>query len=111
MPLKDPIASKKYHQEYNKKNRDRITARRHGLTVEQYQDLITKQHGVCAVCYKPETTVHGSSKKIQPLAIDHNHTTGEVRGLLCAKCNTALGLLDESCERAQALISYLERFK
>lgn len=111
MPHKDPIKHKAYHAEYGKKNREKITARRHGLTLDQYQELLVKQHGVCAICLKSETIIHGASKKIAPLAIDHNHTTNTVRGLLCTKCNTALGLLDDSCERAQALINYLERSK
>ena len=100
-----------YHREYGRKHRDRITARRHGLTVEQHNGLILKQHGVCAICFKPEQTVHGSSGRTQPLSIDHDHLSGRVRGLLCSKCNTALGLLNESCELAQSLISHLERAK
>ena len=111
MPQKDKEAYRKYHQEYGKKNRARITARRYGLSIEDYNNLLIKQHGVCAICFKPETTIHGTSKRVQPLAIDHNKETGKVRGLLCSKCNTAIGLLDESCERAQALIAYLESFK
>jgi hypothetical protein len=110
MPHKDKEAGRKYHEAYGKKHRDRITAKRHGLSLEDYQDLLIKQHGVCAICLKPEVTVHGSSKKVQPLSIDHDHITNKVRGLLCSKCNTAVGLLDNSCERAQALIAYLERF-
>jgi hypothetical protein len=111
MPFKNVETGQKYHAAYGKKNRDRITARRHGLSLEEYQDLLIRQHGVCAVCFKAETTVHGVSKRIQPLSIDHNHLTGKVEGLLCSKCNTAKGLLDDSCERAQALINYLERSK
>lgn len=111
MPHKDRQKHLQYHKDYSRKHRDRITARRHGLTLEQYQELVFKQHGVCAICYKPETTIHAGSKQVQPLAIDHNHETKKVRGLLCSRCNTALGLLDESCERAQSLISYLERHK
>lgn len=111
MPHKDKEAYRKYHREYGLKHRDRITARRHGLTHKEYLELVTKQHGVCAICLKPESTVHGNSKKVQPLSIDHIHASGKVRGLLCSKCNTAVGLLDDSIERAQALIQYLEKFQ
>ena len=52
--------------------------------------MVEKQNGVCAICGNPETaTSHGT---IRRLSVDHDHETGEVRGLLCSKCNFALGL-------------------
>ena len=58
------------------------------LTVDEYETMLAKQDGVCAICRRPP------QKK--RLAIDHNHTTGKIRGLLCAGCNTALGRLESS---------------
>ena len=62
----------------------------YGVSLEEYDELFKKQNGVCAVCKRPETATHSSSKAILRLAVDHNHTTGEVRGLLCRTCNTKL---------------------
>ena len=62
--------------------------RSYGISVEQYNYLLKTQNGVCWICNEPN--VVGKS-----LNIDHDHKTGEVRGLLCGKCNTALGLLKE----------------
>lgn len=63
------------------------------LTEDEYNDLLKLQHGVCAICGKLETRKRGG--KIYRLAIDHNHKTGRIRGLLCARCNIKLGLLDD----------------
>lgn len=56
---------------------------KYGLTVQQFEDLVKKQDGKCAIC--------GQAK---PLNVDHNHETEIVRGLLCTRCNTTLGVLD-----------------
>lgn len=71
------------------------------LRVEQYNDLLQSQQGVCAICHK-ECTVKRS------LAVDHNHETGKIRGLLCSKCNQALGLLG-TIENLKNAITYLEK--
>ena len=113
MPYKDRKKQLQYFRDYGQKNRTAIRAKKlpktHGITQSDYLDILAKQHGVCAICKKAETTV--TRGHLQPLAVDHDHLTNQIRGLLCIKCNTALGLLDDSCERAQALISYLETSK
>ncbi len=58
--------------------------RRYGITAEQYQELLEKQNHCCTVCLK-----HQDSFKFR-LAVDHNHKTGAVRGLLCINCNHRL---------------------
>lgn len=64
---------------------------RYGLTIEDYNVLVEKQNGLCAICGLPEKTIRGG--KLLPIAIDHNHRSGEIRGLLCQSCNRAIGLL------------------
>jgi hypothetical protein len=68
---------------------------RYGITLEEYNQKLEKQQEVCAICHCPETT---KTKKgaISALAVDHDHTTGEIRGLLCRTCNTALGKFRDS---------------
>ena len=72
----------------------------YGLSREDYQRLLIAQNGLCAVCdEKPE----------RRLCVDHCHATGEVRGLLCSNCNTALGLFADDPERMWAAVLYLLR--
>ena len=89
---------------------------RYGLTPLQYNRLFTAQNGVCAICGQPETA-RQKSGKIQRLSIDHNHkccpgkrSCGRcVRGLLCVRCNIALGSLSDDVTRMYAMISYITR--
>lgn len=71
-----------------------------GMSFEDYADRLVKQNGVCAICYRKD--------KSRSLAVDHCHTTGKIRGLLCAPCNRSLGAFGDSVERLQAAIRYLE---
>lgn len=75
--------------------------RMHGLTVEQFAGMAAEQRNACAIC----GTIPPS---IADLVIDHNHHTGEVRGLLCLACNTGLGLLKDSPDVLDAALAYLE---
>ena len=61
-----------------------------GITKVEYNELLEKQKGVCALC--PAT----DSGDGRPLFVDHCHETGRVRGLLCKQCNTAIGLLGDN---------------
>ncbi len=57
--------------------------KRYGITVEQYDAMLRQQNGLCAIC--------GRAPKRFRLAVDHDHETGEIRGLLCTRCNLGLG--------------------
>jgi hypothetical protein len=72
----------------------------YGLTAEQHRWLVEQQNGVCAICKQPSR---------RALCVDHCHATRQVRGLLCDKCNTALGLLDDDAGRMLAAVAYLDR--
>jgi len=76
-----------------------------------YDILLLAQNSVCAICYKLESI--GSYVKGQPkrLAIDHNHKTGYVRGLLCHSCNVSIGSMNDSIELLQSAITYLKRYE
>ena len=72
---------------------------KYGLTVDEYIQMIEAQGGLCAICSNPEP--RGS------LCVDHDHATGAIRGLLCHRCNTAVGLFQDSVEYCQAAADYL----
>lgn len=75
--------------------------RAYGLEPSDFSDLLAKQNGVCAICGGQP---NGPGKRLH---VDHCHTSKAVRGLLCAKCNTALGLLDDNPDRLEAAAAYL----
>lgn len=79
---------------------------RYGITVEEYDVLFEKQSGVCAICDKPENLTKDG--KLHMLAVDHNHETLQVRGLLCMNCNTRLGYF-EGKNLLSRMVSYLMR--
>ena len=74
-------------------NRRSYLKRTFGITVEEYDEMFRRQHGRCAICCRPPT--EGIS-----LHVDHDHVTGEVRGLLCFRCNNALV---EFCDRLEVI--------
>ena len=89
-------ANPDYFKQYNKKNkkkldhmaRERAYAKKYGITIQDYESLLQKQDGKCAICLSPP-------KRFR-LAVDHDHKTGGIRGLLCAPCNrTLIGRLDD----------------
>lgn len=73
----------------------------YGMTLEQYDEMLSHQDGVCAVC-KSQCVVGIR------LAVDHDHATGRIRGLLCVKCNRGIGSFDDDPERLIAASRYLD---
>lgn len=78
----------------------------YGLTVEEYEKLLSSHQGVCAICGEQETAVYNG--KIKRLAIDHNHETGEVRGILCDRCNRGLGFFRNSSQLLLNAARYID---
>lgn len=100
------LANPEKMRAYTRKSQRRLVLQGHGLTFQQYEAMVAAQDGVCAVCRLPETTVVNG--RVIDLAIDHCHTTGVVRGLLCSGCNKALGCAGDDPARLRALAVYLE---
>jgi len=80
--------------------------KRRGLTESQYKKLFDEQNGFCAICRQPEISIRMG--RIRNLAIDHNHTTDKVRGLLCNRCNRGLGYFLDRSALLEAAVSYLK---
>ncbi len=80
----------------------------YGMTLAQYDEMLKQQEGRCWICRRlPEEC----GRKSHVLNIDHDHKTGEVRGLLCHHCNAGLGCFNENTSRFDAAKAYLEHFK
>ena len=73
--------------------------RRYGLSVDEYLEMIKEQDGACAIC----------RQHAERLCVDHCHETGKIRGLLCHKCNVALGHFNDDIQRLADAISYLAK--
>lgn len=120
-----------YQREYSKQNREKLAATRkekhkniseekrieirdkrrirdlmqkYGLTVEDYDQMLSDQEGACALCDRlPEKERYGR------LSVDHCHDTGKVRGLLCNSCNYAIGVLGDTADHVGRAVTYLEK--
>ena len=87
--------------------RHRELRKNFGIGVPEYQKMLDAQGGVCAICSRPETSTRNG--KLKWLAVDHNHTTGAIRGLLCSDCNTGIGKLKDSPDVLDAAATYLRK--
>ncbi len=105
-PERVKAAGQRYRTRHPEKFRGKDLQSRYGITLDQYIAILVSQNNVCAICRQPETmTLRGRLKR---LAVDHCHTTDRVRGLLCHKCNLAVGQMDDSAVRLRAAAAYLE---
>ena len=78
--------------------------REYGISLDDYQNLLKNQNGVCKICKRHE------NKNLQGgLSVDHCHKTGKVRGLLCRECNAGLGKFKDDIEIMQTAIEYLKQ--
>jgi len=77
--------------------------RAYGINVDAYESLLTLQGRACAICRQLP-----NGKRVERLSVDHDHKTGAVRGLLCRRCNSALGLFHDSVEWLQRAMDYLK---
>jgi hypothetical protein len=95
---------KKNNKERVKKNLRKWSLRnKFNMTVDEYDEMLEKQKGVCAICGKSE--VVKNQYGIKRLAVDHNHITGKVRGLLCTHCNIGIGNLFVDFEGVNLLLN------
>lgn len=77
--------------------------KQYGISLDDYYEMLDKQNGTCAIC---KTDV--PNKRTKFFAVDHCHTTGKVRGLLCSSCNRGLGLFRDNENLLFSAINYLK---
>lgn len=90
--------TKAYQRGYKKRHRKRIRLMRYGLTVAEYDAMVNRQKGLCAICGRDPD---------YELVVDHDHETGTVRGLLCQGCNAGLAYLGDGVEPLEKALAYL----
>ncbi len=95
-------------EEYKRRNRVQSLKRLYGISEEEFNCLLNKQGGVCAIC---NDTPKEASHRWRYLFVDHDHETGDVRGILCGVCNFALGGFKDSPELLRKAIVYLLKQK
>jgi len=111
---KNPERRRDSARKWRDKNKDKVRQsslawyyrnRHHayGLTDIDYAEMFVGQNGVCAICGRPP--------KKKRLFVDHDHDSGRVRGLLCWRCNTAIGLLHDDTDTIKSAINYLNGHK
>lgn len=97
---KDKHRERQRREDVKEQARTRLINRKYGITKKEYDGMLERQGGVCAVCQTSSWGKKGPH-------IDHCHESGDVRGLLCTRCNSAAGLLDDLPEKAFLLWRYL----
>lgn len=106
----------KYHSCSKTKRSHHMASRKHslwknyGITLEHYDTMLAAQDGRCLICMsdKPWGFVVKPKRATEFFCVDHDHTTGEVRGLLCQPCNKGLGSFKDNPDYLRAAIKYLE---
>lgn len=83
-----------------KRHKDKRLQRMYGITLDDYNDMFEQQKGVCKIC--------GMVGKRKGLAVDHRHSDGKVRGLLCVQCNTLLGRIERNSDLISNILEYLK---
>lgn len=103
---------KAYERQHRAENpmlyRDKEFQKNFGISLEDYQKMFVEQKGVCAICQQSEKASRNGT--VRWLNVDHNHQTGNVRGLLCTNCNVSLGMLKDNTEILTKAIVYLHKW-
>jgi Autographiviridae endonuclease VII len=102
----NPEKNRESQKKYAAANREKVLLkmkrgdlrRNYGLSLEEYNEMVKAQDGKCLICGDSGT-----------LNVDHSHKDGKVRGLLCSRCNTSLGLAREDIGVLEKMIAYLKR--
>lgn len=88
--------------------------RKYGLSYEDYMAMVISQNGGCAICggvNKQSDNVDNQRIRRRMFFVDHCHKTGKVRGLLCSKCNSGLGMLGDDAPSLRKALDYLQRLE
>jgi len=101
--------AKRYNAQNKDKQRNKRLYNTYGITEKEYDDMVREQDNKCAICENPESKLNDNGYPMR-LCVDHDHITGQVRGLLCNKCNLGIGYLrsDEGTDILLNAVCYIE---
>jgi len=105
-----PVAQARYkrtREDHLKRGHYYCVRTQFGLSADEYDQLVRSQGGCCAICGLAETSIDPQRGTVRQLSLDHNHTTGRVRELLCGRCNRVLGMLHDDLHTIDRLYAYL----
>lgn len=108
---KDELSLRKVHgyrygsDDYKTHHKDLRLQRKYGITLEDYFEIIDRQDGQCAICSTDISELDHTAH------LDHCHETGRVRGVLCRRCNTGIGMLDDSADLLIKAAEYLNNMR
>ena len=111
MPYADPAVKRAWQAAHNRatytpeRGREQSLRLRYGITPADYDARLAAQGGCCAACKRPDSGWVGR------FHIDHDHTTGQIRGLLCVGCNRAIGFAYDDPTVLRRLADYLEEYR
>lgn len=96
----------RYHKNLSTKDSHKKASYKHrlkgyGLTPEEYEAMLSRQEYKCSIC---------GTAPDRLMSVDHDHSTGQIRSLLCNNCNAALGMVKEDKKVLQNMIEYLEKY-
>lgn len=103
------VPKKKASEEQSRIWANSSLKKKFGITYEQYLELVEAAGGVCEICHKPESQIHHTTGEPQRLAVDHDATTGTIRGILCSRCNRGIGFLQHDLTLLTSAAKYLSR--
>lgn len=90
-------------------DRERNFKRYYGMTVDKYEEMLEKQNFVCEICKEKETSIDYKTGALRKLSVDHCHTTNKIRDLLCWRCNSVIGRVNEDIDLLSKMIAYLKK--
>lgn len=109
--IKNKESIKQRSKDWYKNNPDIVKntklKRSFGITLDQYNEMLKKQNGLCGICFLEERKTDARSGKTLMLSVDHSHINGSIRGLLCSNCNLMLGRIKDDIQILKNAIKYL----
>jgi hypothetical protein len=95
---------------YRRRQKDLKLRKAYGITLEQYETWNACNNGLCHICNKAEIAFDKKANRLRMLAVDHDETTGLVRGLLCSVCNRGIGMLRHNINVLKEAVDYINYF-
>lgn len=112
-----PERGRQYRAQWRKANYEKVARQsritnlriKYGISIEEYTLRVAQQNNRCAICNQEEQRTR--SGHVTTLSVDHNHTTGQIRQLLCNNCNQLLGYAHDSATVLETAAAYLRKFE